>query len=74
MTLGTADRVAPGDLKITSKHILYVHGQSTGTGRAEFSWLPPLLLVFVSSVALVGVESLRWGQWGGIGNVSLALG
>lgn len=57
MTLGTADRVAPGDLKMTSKHILYVHGQSTGTGRAEFSWsLPPLLLllVLVSSVALVG--------------------
>lgn len=51
MTLGTADRVAPGDLKMTSKHILYVHGQSTGTGRAEFSWPP--LLVFVSSVALV---------------------
>lgn len=39
---------------MTSKHILYVHGQSTGTGRAEFSWPPPpLLLVFVSSVASV---------------------
>lgn len=52
----TADRVAPGDLKMTSKHILYVHGQSTGRGRAEFSWTPLLLLlllVLVSSVALV---------------------
>lgn len=47
---------------MTSKHILYVHGQSTGTGRAEFSWPP--LLVFVSSVALVEYRGrLESGGW-----------